>query len=58
MNRIIKSRNKREGHYAGWRVTGGRNTLNWNCRQINHERTRGCVISLREWARQQKGGRP
>lgn len=53
MTKIIKSRNQREGHYAGWRVTGGRNTLNWSMKQINHERTGGGLRaktnSLRYW---------
>lgn len=61
-HRIIESRNKREGQYAGCRVTGGRNTLNWNCKQINHERAGGHpsvrkCISLKCWKRLAKGGR-
>ncbi len=52
MTRIIQSRNKREGLYAGWRVTAGRHSLNWSGRQVNHERTGGTYYgkadSLRE----------
>lgn len=53
--RIIESRNKREGQYAGWRVTG------MKCHQINHERAGGHpsvrkCISLKGWKRLAKGG--
>jgi hypothetical protein len=59
--RIIESRNKREGHYAGYRVTGGRESLNWKCRPISHERAGGHpsvrkCISLKGWKRLAKGG--
>ena len=58
-NKPTESRNKREGRYLGWRVTGGRNSLNWNCKQINHERTGTKDLwSLKGWAKQLKGGRP
>lgn len=53
--KIIESRNKREGRYVGWRVTGGRNTLNWSMKQINHERAgRGSwakAKDLRYWSK-------
>lgn len=60
--KIIESRNKREGGYAGRRVTGGRSGSSWpGGKQINHERAGGhpCVkkcISLEGWRRLAKGG--
>ncbi|MDK6077923.1 hypothetical protein [Massilia varians] len=57
MTRIIRSRNQREGRYAGWRVTGGRNRLNWNCRQINHERTGGSAYP-KAWSLKSRSNRP
>lgn len=57
MKPIIASRNQREGRYAGWRVTGGRNSLNWQCRPINHERSgNGKAASLKGWERLRKAG--
>ncbi len=61
MTKIIESRNKREGGYAGWRATGGRRSLNGNDQPIKHERAGGHAnvkkcISLKGWARLRGGG--
>lgn len=58
MKPITKSRNQREGRYAGWRVTGGRSVWNWHGRPIGHERAGdGKAISLRRWQQLAKEGR-
>lgn len=60
MQRILESRNKREGRYAGWRSTGGRHALNSQCRPIGHQRAGGHpvitkAISLHRWKQLKKG---